>query len=512
MVLWILTAVVLSWSLATGGATASGFTVDAFGQLVAVPLIAVAACVWWTFRTPANVGGMSRFGISPLLPVPLVLIVALVALQIWPIGLHSAGAALGVGSTVGIPAGAALPGDWRTVSVVPMATMAAGLSPLAPIAVFLATGCIDRAGRRALAAIVVGIGMISLALGLMQVAQGDASRLRFYPFTNTSEAVGLFANRNHFSAQLYIILLLGGAWLASRVGPLTRSLRRGSQASLELAGYAAFVFAVLAAAALSRSRAGMALTLVAIVAIALMARSAGRSSHRDSPRSSGALAMIIILGSASLFALQFGMQRIFSRFESAVIEDLRWPFLETTVAAIWNSLPFGTGLGSFVAIYGGIESTAHVFRGYANRAHNDLAEVLLETGLIGAVLLALFLIWFINRAVRVWRQPLDDDQLDGLLQRAASVAIALLLLHSLLDYPLRTTSNAVMFAFACALLLPAPQARMRAPVRQLEPSRRRSESSSAIPAVAPAPATPWKSGTEVQWPDAWQGERAKNEH
>lgn len=93
-----------------------------------------------------------------------------------------------------------------------------------------------------------------------------------------------------------------------------------------------------------------------------------------------------------------------------------------------------------------------------------------------------------------------------------SVAIALQFLHSLLDYPLRTTSNAVLSALAGALLLPAPQARMRPPVRPREPSLRRPVSSSAVPAIAPAPATPWKGRTEVHWPDAWQGERAKSEH
>ena len=49
-------------------------------------------------------------------------------------------------------------------------------------------------------------------LGHFQVAQGQASPLRFYQFTNPTEAVGFFANRNHFAALIYSVVLLTAAW------------------------------------------------------------------------------------------------------------------------------------------------------------------------------------------------------------------------------------------------------------------------------------------------------------
>jgi hypothetical protein len=38
------------------------------------------------------------------------------------------------------------------------------------------------------------------------------------------------------------------------------------------------------------------------------------------------------------------------------------------------------------------------------------------------------------------------------LQRAASIAVGAVLLHSFVDYPLRTETIAIVFAFCCGLL------------------------------------------------------------
>ncbi|MGA7325823.1 MAG: hypothetical protein WBX25_15385 [Rhodomicrobium sp.] len=45
-----------------------------------------------------------------------------------------------------------------------------------------------------------------------------------------------------------------------------------------------------------------------------------------------------------------------------------------------------------------VEKEEDAFPGYAKRAHNDLAEVQLETGLPGAILVLAFLVWFLRRS------------------------------------------------------------------------------------------------------------------
>jgi O-antigen ligase len=98
-----------------------------------------------------------------------------------------------------------------------------------------------------------------------------------------------------------------------------------------------------------------------------------------------------------LFAAQLGLDGILSRFEADPLEDLRVPLAGTTIEAALRSLPFGAGLGSFVPVYGVVEKESDIFAGFANRAHNDLAEILLETGVFGLILLAAFLAWFFPR-------------------------------------------------------------------------------------------------------------------
>lgn len=44
--------------------------------------------------------------------------------------------------------------------------------------------------------------------------KGLMSSLRFFEYTNPTEAVGFFANRNHFAALLYTVMLFAAVWAA----------------------------------------------------------------------------------------------------------------------------------------------------------------------------------------------------------------------------------------------------------------------------------------------------------
>ena len=119
-------------------------------------------------------------------------------------------------------------------------------------------------------------------------------------------------------------------------------------------------------------------------------------------------------------------------------------------------LPLGSGLGTFIPVYASFEKPEDtLLNTYANHAHNDAAELWLETGLFGLVLAALFVFWFGKRTVEVWRSapPLGASEVDWSLVRAATIIIALLLAHSFVDYPLRTGAMMAIMAFCCALLI-----------------------------------------------------------
>ena len=126
-----------------------------------------------------------------------------------------------------------------------------------------------------------------------------------------------------------------------------------------------------------------------------------------------------------------------------------------TIAAAMAFMPFGSGLGTFVPVYQMFESLGDLIQNaYANHAHDDILELWLETGIIGPVLLCVFLFWWGLRHLKWWRHPSHHvGALDVTIARGASVAIALLIANSFLDYPMRTAAIMAVFALCCALLV-----------------------------------------------------------
>lgn len=84
---------------------------------------------------------------------------------------------------------------------------------------------------------------------------------------------------------------------------------------------------------------------------------------------------------------------------------------------------------------------------YSTHAHNDYAEIALELGLPGALLLLLFLLWWGKAAVESWRSPEAQPYV-----RAAVVASGAILAHSMVDFPLRTAAIGSLFAMCLAFL------------------------------------------------------------
>ena len=121
-------------------------------------------------------------------------------------------------------------------------------------------------------------------------------------------------------------------------------------------------------------------------------------------------------------------------------------------------MPLGSGLGTFVPVYAMFEKPEDAQDTYVNRAHNEILEVWLETGVLGLALTVLFVIWLVRRSIEIWRSaPAPGaSQLDWSLIRAATIVPALLLAHSLVEFPLRTGAIMAVMAFACALLIEPP--------------------------------------------------------
>ncbi|MGO8781354.1 MAG: O-antigen ligase family protein [Rhodomicrobium sp.] len=477
--LFYLCGVVLASAVIAGGGTHNGFLGDVAIQLLAIPLLCMALWPAFSAANPHRKRAQLALALCGIAAFT-----AAIELLPLPFAYWSGSAALPAADAAGT----------RTISLTPAASWAAALSLIVPLSIFGSAIQLRFRQRLSLAFLLAGLGAASLALGFLQVAQGQASGLRFYAITNPTEAVGFFANRNHFAALLNVTLVLAAVWLWIAADASLKSRTAASRSILWFAAATAFLVADVAGLAMARSRAGMLfamLALAGIVAMALKQRHLAQEGRRrlHAGRVSFAAALFAVL-----FAIQFGLGSMLSRFEGDPLEDLRFALNRTTFSTVFDTLPFGTGLGSFVRVYATVEKQQDVFAGFANRAHDDLAELLLETGFIGACLLLTFLAWYAMRSFRVWRtRQMHGDAIEPMLERAASLIIGLLLLHSLVDYPLRTAALGAIFAFFCAILaVPAPANHER------EKQQRHPEK----PRVPARLAEKW--GGETGWPESWQ--------
>jgi O-antigen ligase len=468
-----------------GGGTHRGYFGDVVAQLASIPLLCAA---FWSALDHRHDGRGSTKKLGVVVCGAAVLLIA----QIMPLPLGGwRGPHFLSDETVTL-----LPADWRTVSLAPDATWAAAASMIVPVAVFGAVMELPAARRMVLCQLLAATGIAALLLGFLQVLQGPNSPLRFYDFTNRGEPVGFFANRNHFAVQLSITLIFCVMLLASKRERLERHLF-GSRTILWFSVALAVLVALLAGVVLTRSRAGMILAMAALagsVFLTLMAEPRRATAQWMSKQSKARNAMVAALVFALLFAAEFGLGGLLSRFQHDPIRDLRLSLNRTTWDAVWRTFPAGTGLGSFVPVYSVLENPKDVFVGYANRAHNDYAELALETGAAGMAAFFAFLIWVVRRTYAVWCEASGEPDASLLMERAATLVAALLLAHSLVDYPLRTAALSTIFAVSCGMLAARPPLIVSTGNPEAQPPRRR----------RPAASAGEKWGATQDWPSAWQ--------
>ena len=489
-----LSALVVAAALLLGGGTRHGLLSDVVLQLVTIPLIISSIA---EFQSQADRHHVSRAALWLCLAAIAVPILQLLPFPpaIWTLlpGHSSARQSFEA-------AGVALP--WLPISVSPQSTWMSLAGLLPPLAVFIAVLQLSRDERRQLSLLILAVGLAGVLLGLLQVAQGPSSSLRFYEYTNDTEAVGFFANRNHFAAFNLVLILLAAVWTfeSAPTADAAKHARQwdGAKIMLSIAGFTVMVL-LIAGQAMARSRAGLVLTIFALLGIVALAA----FDHR---RAEAMARTKVILGGiilAIIFSAQFAIYRIIDRLGSDPLQDSRFTFANNTFQALKAYAPFGSGMGTFVPVYATFEKPEDAISGiYVNHAHSDLLEILLEAGLFAALIGGALLIGFVRFGAKAWRpSAATKDPIDLNLARAASIAILLLLAHSLVDYPLRTSALAVVTAFAAAHLFAIAQSlRVEAhePSSEFETYRRRMEapvhrvksgtvSPSPPPPVAPSP-------------------------
>lgn len=387
--------------LILGGGTTRGLTIDAALQVLAITCSTYTLIQLWD--NPASKLGIFFFflvlsaGITQLIPVPVELLELLRPSVFLPI----------------------LPGGsddftFSTVSLAGSRTILSVIFALVPIYFFIALSRLSESNLIGLIPFyMIGV-LCNLVAAVIQYSMASESALS--DILGYQPMVGMFANVNHFSTTLFssipIILYLG----------IFMNRRAFALISLVI------IFLVLLAAG---SRAGIllgfAITVVSFLALAWRTRLGGALLLT-------LLAALVAYGYGAI--VQVGQQPLDAQYGRSY-------FAVTTLEALKENWLFGIGYGVFDMVFPHYEVRDAIGAAYVNHAHNDFLEVVLEGGVLGATIVLTYVLAVFGRAFRGGNFP---------LQRLALLSILLVLVHSVVDYPLRTMAVAMSFAFFSSLL------------------------------------------------------------
>jgi len=365
-----------------------------------------------------------------------------------------------------------LPTDtFRPLTFDRVATIEAALHLLPVTAMFIATCRLGEKWRRLMLAVIVATALASMATYYVPLGQ-MVDLLAGKPMRSAATYEGFFANRNHQAT----FMLVAAVSLAA----LVASAHRHSSEILSLGSLLACI--LILGALTTRSRMGLALVVPVLVGCSAMIWQRWRS-NRLQPRHGLLLlaGMVLLLVWAAGFFL---IPVIFERVEISGTDEIRLQKWPDVVWAIMHFFPAGSGLGTFDTIFRTVEGINDLNFIYMNQAHNEYLQILMETGILGWLMLAVAITWFVTASFGAWSNR-------NTLATAGSVVLLVYLLHSVVDYPLRTISHAALLGFFSALLASPAHERIRqrgskSGRRATRSGRRRSKSSSQTSMDSPA--------------------------
>lgn len=328
--------------------------------------------------------------------------------------------------------------SWRPVSLAPYRTLASALSLIPPGVMLYFAYRLSPVDRTRLVAVAAGLALLSAVIGVIQVASGSADWPRFYQYSNVGRATGFQDNRNG-TADIFLIGLLA----IFTVAAAHKMLLESAVAKAMAVAIAAFLcFSVV----LTGSRTGTALVLICLAFAVLIVRPRLRLTRNMLIAAAGCIAILGVAG----YSLRdnSALNRTWSRFEN--VTDTRPRIWEDTRFAVGQYWPLGAGIGTFTTVFPTSERLEGVHSSVTNRAHQDYLEFALETGIVGMILLAGAFLALGYRIFTTLRHA--RDRLAVIHSLFAAGAVSILALHSLVDYPMRSMSLAVMAAFSLALL------------------------------------------------------------
>lgn len=333
---------------------------------------------------------------------------------------------------------------WQPISMAPTATWNALSALLVPITVLIFSSQLDRESSFRIIGVFLIFGLANIILGVLQAIGSSESPIYFYRIRAGNFPSGFFANRNHYAVFLSCMIPMLAVYLSS-----LKSSSHDNRWKIWIA--CAFGALVIPLILVTGSRAGLLTAALGILATPFLYRKqlhywTGNGKKRrfnffyiTGSLGIAALAYITILASrAETF------DRLFDDNGSAAARFSIWQPVRDMVET-YGAL--GSGAGTFAPVYQISEPLDLLTFQYVPHAHNDLLEVALTTGWLGIILMGGFAIAFSIAAWRHFRADIYETR-DTVFGRLGVVILGLLVVASIVDYPLRVPSLESFFVVA----------------------------------------------------------------
>lgn len=297
------------------------------------------------------------------------------------------------------------------------------------IALTVAAECVrgEEARRRFALALIV-FGVLYAFFALAQELTSNGKIFWVYAPRYNGAIYGSYVNHNHYAGLMEMLVPFP---LVVSMGHL---LRGGKRALV------AFCTVLMASTIfLSRSRGGMLAFVLEVVLFATLTL-----VQRRNPRVAIALVAVCVLVLAFLGFI--GKGEVLGRLGD-LAPGTRLNMTKDCLRMFSQRPVWGWGLGTFPTVYPSYRSFHTNL--FINEAHNDYAQLLVETGVLGFALMLWFLICVFRRGLPTSRRW--EFKWDGALSFAALLGCTGILFHSFVDFNLQIPANAALFYVLTAL-------------------------------------------------------------
>ena len=340
----------------------------------------------------------------------------------------------------------------RTLTVEPYATRFFLIQAFVYL-IFFSAALVYVPGGRRLKRIATTIVVFGTALAFFGILQRLSMPDSIYGLRETPQAIpfGPYVNQHHFAA---LMLMTSGIALGLLLGSGTGRERK--------------IFVALAAGIMGMaivftgSRGGLMSYVFVVTFTAAASFVRKRSSARDEDEQidrrnrnilvAGAAAglVVLILGSVLFLGGQDALLRgVGLQYSEGDITSGRLHFWQVALKIFQENPVLGSGLNSFGVAFSQIDTWNGRFR--VENAHNDYVQMLADGGILGFACVAAFVFLLVRKGIRS-----IASQTDGMRRSIITGAMAGcvgILVHSFLDFPLRTPANAFLFLLLVVMIV-----------------------------------------------------------